>query len=54
MWTPGGSIQTPGTCISIEPVEPGAAYEVRVRVGILLDLIVLMDTLLVEGWLGIG
>ena len=31
MWTPGGSIQTPGTCISIEPVEPGAAYEVRVR-----------------------
>ena len=27
VWTPGGSIQTPGTCISVEPVEPGAAYE---------------------------
>ena len=31
MWIPGGSVDTPGTCIPIEPVEPGAAYEVRVR-----------------------
>ena len=30
-WTPGGSVNTPGTCIIIEPVEPGVAYEVRVR-----------------------
>ena len=30
-WTPGGSVNTPSTCIIVEPVEPGAAYEVRVR-----------------------
>ena len=30
-WLPGGSVNTPNTCILIEPVEPGAAYEVRVR-----------------------
>ena len=30
-WTPGGSVNTPNTCIIVEPVEPGAAYEVRVR-----------------------
>ena len=30
-WTPGGSVNTPNTCIIIEPVEPGVAYEVRVR-----------------------
>ena len=30
-WTPGGSVNTPGTCIIVEPVEPGVAYEVRVR-----------------------
>ena len=31
IWTPGGSVNTPGTCIIVEPVEPGIAYEVRVR-----------------------
>ena len=31
VWIPGGSVNTPSTCILIEPVEPGAAYEVRVR-----------------------
>ena len=30
-WTPGGSVNTPSTCIIVEPVEPGVAYEVRVR-----------------------
>ena len=30
-WTPGGSVNTPNTCIIVEPVEPGVAYEVRVR-----------------------
>ena len=31
VWLPGGSVNTPSTCIIVEPVEPGAAYEVRVR-----------------------
>ena len=31
VWLPGGSVNTPSTCITVEPVEPGAAYEVRVR-----------------------
>ena len=31
VWIPGGSVDTPNTCILVEPVEPGAAYEVRVR-----------------------
>ena len=30
-WTPAGSVNHPAVCIIVEPVEPGVAYEVRVR-----------------------
>ena len=31
VWVPAGSVNAPNVCIIVEPVEPGVAYEVRVR-----------------------